>query len=128
MFQQVVLLAQEVGLVDFRRAAFDGTRVKANNRRSGSRTAAQLHSERAASAKLFDELEAVAAREDAERVAGGEAQAANPACGCPRTQCSPFPPPCRGSAPDCAGGRGECTLITNLIAFFDRPSRSRLRG
>jgi transposase len=76
LFQQVVLLAQEVGLVDFRRAAFDGTRVKANNRRSGSRTAAELHSERAAAAKLFDELEAVAAREDAERVPGLEALSA----------------------------------------------------
>ncbi len=76
LFQQLVLLAQEVGLVDFSRAAFDGTRVKANNRRSGSRTASQLQSERVAAAKLFDELEAAAAQEDAERVPGLQALSA----------------------------------------------------
>jgi DDE family transposase len=70
VFQQLVLLAQEIGLVDFGRAAFDGTRVKANNRRTGSRTAAQLQSERAAAAKLFEELEAAAIKEDAEYVPG----------------------------------------------------------
>jgi len=76
LFQQLVLLAQEVGLVDFRRAAFDGTRVKANNRRSGSRTAAELQSERVAAAKVFEELEAAAAKEDAERVPGLQALSA----------------------------------------------------
>jgi transposase len=70
LFQQLVLLSQEMGLVDFHRMAFDGTKMKANNRRSGSRTAAQLQTERAAAAKLFDELEAAAAKEDAESVSG----------------------------------------------------------
>lgn len=54
LFVQVVLVGQEMGLVQFRRLGFDGTRVRANNRKSGTRTPDQL---RAAKAKLQAEFE-----------------------------------------------------------------------
>lgn len=41
-FQQLVLLGQRLGLVSFEQLAMDGSRVRANNRRRGTRTPAEL--------------------------------------------------------------------------------------
>lgn len=89
-FQQLGLLGQQLGLVTFQHVAIDGTRVRANNRRRGTRTPAELLAEAAPAAGtvaatsaqatsaqatsaeavqqlalLFDTLEAEAAAEDA---------------------------------------------------------------
>ena len=66
LFVQIVLVGQEMGLVQFNRIGFDGTRVRANNRKSGTRTPAGL---RAAKQKLqeeFDLLNEKADQEDAQ--------------------------------------------------------------
>ena len=45
LFVQVVMIGKELGLVTFQRIAFDGTRVRASNRRTGTRTPDQLRSQ-----------------------------------------------------------------------------------
>lgn len=65
LFVQVVLIARELGLVQFQRLGFDGTRVRANNRRRGTRTPVELQQERAELAARYEELERQAAAEDA---------------------------------------------------------------
>jgi transposase len=57
LFVQVCLVARELGLLTLQRLGFDGTRVRANNRRSGSRTAEQLRQERQELAAKFQELQ-----------------------------------------------------------------------
>lgn len=65
LFVQVCQLACEMGLLTLQRLGFDGTRVRANNRRSGTRTPDQLRQERAELAAKFQELAAQAEAEDA---------------------------------------------------------------
>ena len=63
-FERIVCLGRDVGLLRFERAAFDGTRTKAHNRRSGTRTKEQLEAERAEIKQLFAALEQQAVQED----------------------------------------------------------------
>jgi len=65
LFIQVCLLAKELGLLEFRTLGFDGTRERANNRRSGTRTVEQLRKEREELAARFEEYQKRAAEEDA---------------------------------------------------------------
>jgi transposase len=65
LFVQVGLVARELGLLSLQLLAFDGTRLRANNRRSGTRTPAELLEMRTALAAKYAELEAKAAAEDA---------------------------------------------------------------
>ena len=65
LFIDVCLLAKELGLLEFRTLGFDGTRERANNRRSGTRTLEQLQQERAELAARFEEYQKRAAEEDA---------------------------------------------------------------
>ena len=65
VFVQIGLVARELGLLNLQLLAFDGTRLRANNRRSRTRTPAELREMRASLAAKFVELEAQAAAEDA---------------------------------------------------------------
>jgi transposase len=65
LFVQVVLLARRLGLVSLERVGFDATRVRANNRRTGTRTPEQLRQERDELAAKFNEFAQQAAAEDA---------------------------------------------------------------
>lgn len=65
LFVQVCQLAREVGLLTLEHLGFDATRVRANNRRSGTRTAEELRKERAELAARFDEFLEQAEAEDA---------------------------------------------------------------
>src|SRR5882757_8807682 len=64
LFVQVGLVAKELGMLQLERMAFDGTRVRANNRRSGTRTPDELRQMRAELQARFDELTAQAETED----------------------------------------------------------------
>jgi len=66
LFVQVGLLAREMQLLSLSRLAFDGTRIKANNRRSGSRTPEELRNLRNELQQKFEELEQQAAKADAQ--------------------------------------------------------------
>lgn len=74
LFVQVGLVAQQSGLLPLAQLAYDGTRIRANNRRSGTRTPAELRELRAALAEKFAELEQRLTAEDAreEESFGGE--------------------------------------------------------
>lgn len=65
LFLQVCQVARRLGLVTLLRLGFDGTRVRANNRRSGTRTPEQLRLERAELEAKFAEFTAQAEAEDA---------------------------------------------------------------
>lgn len=65
LFVQVCQLARELGLLKLEQLGFDGTRVRANNRRTGTRTIEELRRERAELQKLFDEFQQQAEAEDA---------------------------------------------------------------
>jgi transposase len=65
LFVQICQLARELGLLTLQRLAFDGTRVRANNRRSGTRTPEQLRQEQAEYEALFEEYAKQAEAEDA---------------------------------------------------------------
>ena len=65
LFVQIGLLARQLGWLPLEKLAFDGTRVRANNRRSGTRTPQELREMQAALGAKFAELEARAASEDA---------------------------------------------------------------
>lgn len=65
LFVQIGLLAQEMELTSLSRMGFDGSRMRANNRRSRARTPEELKQMQSELAKRFAELEAEAAREDA---------------------------------------------------------------
>lgn len=65
LFVQVCQLARELGLLGLARLAFDGTRVRASNRRTGTRTAEQLRQEQAEFEAKFAEFAAQAEAEDA---------------------------------------------------------------
>lgn len=66
LFVQIGLLARELGLTSLSRLAFDGTRIRANNRRNRARTPAKLKELGRELAARYEELEAQAAAEDAE--------------------------------------------------------------
>jgi transposase len=65
LFVQVVQLARRLELASLGRLGFDGTRVRANNRRRGTRTPEELRKERDELAAKFDEFAQQAAAEDA---------------------------------------------------------------
>lgn len=65
LFVQVCQVARELGLLRLEELGFDGTRVRANNRRRGTRTAEELRRERAELQARFQEFEEQAEREDA---------------------------------------------------------------
>lgn len=65
LFVQIGLLARQLGWLALERLAFDGTRVRANNRRHGNRTPDELRQMREELRKKFEELEAQAKTEDA---------------------------------------------------------------
>ena len=60
LFVQIGLVARELGHVTLTQLAFDGTQVRANSRRSGTRKVADLAEARAALAAKYAELEAKA--------------------------------------------------------------------
>jgi transposase len=64
LFVQVVQLARRLELVSLERLGFDATRVRANNRRTGTRTPEELRKERDELAAKFDEHAKQAAAED----------------------------------------------------------------
>ena len=57
LFVQVGLVAREAGLLPLTQLAFDGSRVRANNRRSGTRTLAELQEYRKVLEEQYAELE-----------------------------------------------------------------------
>lgn len=65
LFVQIGLLARELGWLPLQQLAFDGTRIRANNRRGGTRTPEQLREMRQALAAKYAELEAQLAAADA---------------------------------------------------------------
>lgn len=64
LFVQIVLVAREMNLVGFQHVAFDGTRVRANNRRTGTRTPEQLRKSKQQLEEEFDRLYGEAAAQD----------------------------------------------------------------
>jgi len=64
LFVQIGLLAQQMGWLSLQQLAFDGTRIRASNRRRGTRTPAQLREMQAALAARYAELEAQMAEAD----------------------------------------------------------------
>ena len=65
LFVQIGLVAREMGWLSLELLAFDGTRIRANNRKSGTRTPERLREMREELAAKFAELEAQAAAADA---------------------------------------------------------------
>lgn len=65
LFIQVGLVARQAGMLPLEMLAFDGTRVRANSRRSGTRTPAELKAWKAELAAHYQELEQRLAAEDA---------------------------------------------------------------
>lgn len=65
LFVQIVQVARNLGLVSFQRLGYDATRIRANNRRSGTRTPEELRQERDELAAKFDEWARQAEAEDA---------------------------------------------------------------
>jgi len=64
LFRQVGQVAREAGLLTLERLAFDGTRVRANNRRSGTRRPAELRREAAELDAKYERLAAEAESAD----------------------------------------------------------------
>lgn len=64
LFVQVGLIARQMGWLTLHTLAFDGTRIRANNRRSGTRTPNQLRAMKAQLAARFDELQEQIAQAD----------------------------------------------------------------
>ena len=65
LFVQVCQLARELKLLGLQRVAFDGTRVRADNRRRGTRTPEQLRREQAEDAAAYEDYAAQGEAEDA---------------------------------------------------------------
>src|SRR5215212_6381523 len=64
LFVQICQIARKLGLLSLSRLAFDGTRVRANNRKSGTRTPEELREEQAECEAKFAEYAAQAEVED----------------------------------------------------------------
>lgn len=71
LFVQVGLVAREAGLLTLEQLAFDGTRIRANNRRSGVRTPEDLRKWRAELAEEYSKREQRMSDEDAREAALG---------------------------------------------------------
>lgn len=65
LFVQVGLVAREMGWLSLETLAFDGTRLRANNRRTGTRTPERLREMKAELAAKYAELEQQIANDDA---------------------------------------------------------------
>ncbi len=65
-FVQVGLIARQMGCLPLETLAFDGTRLRASNRRSGTRTPAELREMKEALATRFADLESKIAAADAQ--------------------------------------------------------------
>ena len=65
LFVQVLQIARGLGVLSLQRLGFDGTRIRAKNRRSGTRTPEELKQERDELAAKFDEFNRQADAEDA---------------------------------------------------------------
>jgi len=65
LFVQLGLVAQKLGHLKLTTLAFDGTRIRANNRKTGTRTATELKQKRAELQALYLELEEKLAARDA---------------------------------------------------------------
>lgn len=65
LFVKICILAQNLGFLSLARIGFDGTRERANNRRTGTRTPAQLREIRDALAAKYDEMVKQGEEEDA---------------------------------------------------------------
>lgn len=65
-FVQIGLLAREMGCLPLETLAFDGTRIRANNRKTGTRTPTELREAKRALAEKFAELEAKVLAADAQ--------------------------------------------------------------
>ena len=63
-FVQIAMIAREIGCLPLQTLAFDGTRIRSNNRKTGTRTPAQLREMKKALAEKFKELEAKAKAAD----------------------------------------------------------------
>lgn len=66
LFVQIALVAADLGHLPLATLAFDGTRLRANNRRSGTRTPEELRKAKAELAARYAQLEAEAAEADAQ--------------------------------------------------------------
>lgn len=66
LFVQIGLVARQMSLLPLEQLAFDGTRLRANNRRSATRTPAEVRAWRAELAKKYAELEQRMAAADAQ--------------------------------------------------------------
>ena len=66
LFVQIVLIGQEMGIVQFNRIGFDGTRIRSNNRKSGTRTPGELREAKKKLQEEFDRLSEKADQEDAQ--------------------------------------------------------------
>jgi transposase len=66
LFVQIGLLARELGWLPLQTLAYDGTRLKSNNRRTGTRTPAELREMQRELEQKFEELQAQADTEDAQ--------------------------------------------------------------
>lgn len=64
LFVQVGLVARQLGLLPLEQLAYDGTRVRASNRRSGTRSPAELRPMREELTRQYAELEARLVAED----------------------------------------------------------------
>ena len=64
LFIQIALVARNLGYLPLATLGFDGTRMRASNRRSGSRTPEELQKAKVELSKKFDELEAKIAQAD----------------------------------------------------------------
>lgn len=65
LFVQIGLIARQMGWLTLHTLAFDGTRIRASNRRSGTRTPDQFREMKAQLSARFDELEQQLAQADA---------------------------------------------------------------
>ena len=64
LFIQIVLIARELGHVPLQSLGYDGTRMRASNRRSGTRTPEQLRQEKEELAERFEQLQSEAKQAD----------------------------------------------------------------
>lgn len=78
LFVQIGLLARELGYLPLERLAFDGTRVKASNRRTGTRTPAELRQWRDELAAKYAEWEQQTAADDRQQQCLDEATPPQP--------------------------------------------------
>ena len=77
LFVQVALIAQQLGKLTLETLGFDGTKIRANNRRSGSRTPKELLEAKEEFSKRYDQIQAqleLADKADQERMGSEQRQ------------------------------------------------------